>query len=87
MACGAPVVASRTPPVTEVIADNENGLLFDFFDTEGLVDKVAHAVENPAAVAPLRKRARQDMVARFDFEKVCLPAQLAFLGNVAAARL
>lgn len=87
MACGALVVASRTPPVMEAIADNENGLLFDFFDTEGMVDKVVVAVQDRRTAATLKEAARRETVARFDFEKVCLPAQLDLLQDAVGVHL
>lgn len=82
MACGAAVVASRTSPVTEVIADNENGLLFDFFDTDALVERTLEAVANGPAVRKCRAEARATIIKNYDFKSVCLPAQLNFLRDV-----
>lgn len=83
MSCGAAVVASRTAPVTEVIADNENGLLFDFFDIDGLVERTVEAVANGRTVQKCRAQARASIVKDYDFKSVCLPAQLDFLGGIA----
>src|SRR5205823_4430245 len=40
MAVGCLLIASRTPPVEEVIVDGVNGRLVDFFDEEGLADHI-----------------------------------------------
>lgn len=79
MACGALVVASRTPPVQEVIRDGENGLLVDFFDVPGWSRRLADALAGPMLYAPLRAQARADVVARLDLGSVCLPAQIALV--------
>jgi len=87
MACGAVVVASATSPVTEVIRDGENGLLFDFFDEAGLVRQVQYAVEQRGALASLRHAARQHIVEHYELNQVCLPAQLKFLEQVSGQKM
>lgn len=77
MSAGCLVVASRTPPVTEVLRHGENGLLFDFFDGAQLAAEVVHALSERPAMEPLRRQARTDMVAGFDLRTICLPRQLA----------
>jgi glycosyltransferase involved in cell wall biosynthesis len=47
MSCGCAVVGSATPPVLEVIKDGENGLLVDFFDSDGIVDAVNRVLDHP----------------------------------------
>lgn len=82
MACGAPLVASATPPVQEVLADGENGLLFDFFSPPNLVDQVVRALEYPTATARRRDAARATVVERYDLVTRCLPAQLDLIGGL-----
>src|SRR5262249_21976016 len=47
LACGCTVLASDTAPVREVIQDGSNGLLADFFDVDGLVDKGVAVLKDP----------------------------------------
>ena len=74
MSMGAPVIASDTAPVVEVIEDGENGWLVDFFDPQALAAKVSEVLgqEN----SEVRKRARQTAVDRYDLHSVCLPKQI-----------
>lgn len=59
MATGCLVIGSRTPPVEEVITHEHNGLLVDFFDVDALVTTLEGALDNPAAHAEIRQRARE----------------------------
>jgi glycosyltransferase involved in cell wall biosynthesis len=76
MSAGCLIVASRTPPVEEVIADRQNGLLVDFFSTADIAARVDEALEKRAELQPLRDDARRSAVGRFDLRRVCLPRQL-----------
>ncbi|HTZ37035.1 MAG TPA: glycosyltransferase family 4 protein [Stellaceae bacterium] len=79
MAAGCAVVASRTPPVEEVIRDGENGYLVDFFDGDALAERVGELLRERERHEPMRAAARQTVVERFDLARVCLPAYLALL--------
>jgi glycosyltransferase involved in cell wall biosynthesis len=79
MAAGCLVVASDTPPVTEVIRDGENGLLFPFFDTDALSRRVIEGLAKPKRFRQVRERARADIVERYDLRTRCLPRQLALI--------
>jgi len=58
MACGCLVIGSRTAPVEEVIRDNENGLLVDFFDKEEIAGQALKALQKPGQLIELRKAAQ-----------------------------
>ncbi len=85
MSAGCLVVASRTPPVEEVITDGRNGLLFDFFSTEGLAAAVDEALRRREDFEALRLNARRTMLERYDLKRVCLPAQMRLLEVLAGA--
>src|SRR5260221_14294546 len=70
MAAECLVIASRTPPVEEVIDGATNGLLFDFFDTEALARQISSALQNPAAATAIRRQARRHVVERFDIKTI-----------------
>lgn len=76
MAAGALVLGSDTPPVSEVIRDGENGRLVGFFDVEGWSRELIRALAEPGRDDPLRRAARETVVARYDLKRVCLPAQI-----------
>jgi glycosyltransferase involved in cell wall biosynthesis len=80
MATGCLLVASRTPPVEEVVRDGVNGILVDFFDFEGLAQTVARALAEPNRYACLREEARKTVLTRYDLHTVCLPQALKILG-------
>lgn len=79
MSAGCAVVASRTPPVEEVITDRENGYLVDFFKPDEIAARLDEVLERPQDSIKLRERARRTVVERYDLRKVCLPQQLALL--------
>lgn len=86
MAMECLIVGSDTAPVREVLRDGENGLLVDFFDRYAIAARVVDALAHRGALAPLKKQARQDAVAQYDLKRVCLPAHLRLVADVAAGR-
>lgn len=83
LASGVPVVASGTEPVREFVTDCENGLLVDFFDETGLVERTCTLLEDRALAGRLGAAARARAVAEYDLKRVCLPRQLAWIDDVA----
>jgi glycosyltransferase involved in cell wall biosynthesis len=87
MACGCLVVGSRTPPVEEVIEDDANGLLADFFSIEGLAARIDEALQRRSELAPLREAARRTVLERYDLKRICLPRQLQLVDALAGQAL
>ena len=82
MAAGCVVVASRTPPVEEVLREGENGLLVDFFSPAQIAARVVAVLEDRGAHASLGGNARHTVIENFDLKSICLPAQLKLLEEV-----
>lgn len=78
MATGCCVVASNSQPVLEVIEDNYNGLLVDFFDVDMLVKKIEYALDNKDKMIDIRNNARQTMLEKYDFN-ILLPKQAEYI--------
>jgi glycosyltransferase involved in cell wall biosynthesis len=85
MAVGAPVAASATAPVTEVIEHERNGLLFEFFDCEALVAAVCRLLDDTELRQRLTSAARRTVVERYDLAGVCLPAQARLIRDLLQA--
>jgi glycosyltransferase involved in cell wall biosynthesis len=86
MAAQCLVIASMTAPVQEVIRNGENGLLVDFFSPNELADRVVAALEDPEALAPIRRRARETIVANYDLNTKCLPEQMRLVEELAGLK-
>jgi glycosyltransferase involved in cell wall biosynthesis len=88
MSAGCFVVSSTTPPVEEVMQDGENGQLVDFFDVEGLADRVATALapENDSMRNRIRTNARETAIRCYDMDKVCLPAYFDLIRSLLPTR-
>lgn len=78
MSTGCCIVASNTKPIQEVITDNYNGLLYDFFDINQLVDKIEYALDNQDKVQEFRVNARQRVIDRYDIKNIIIE-QIKFL--------
>ena len=87
MSAGCLIVGSSTSPVTEVIEHAANGLLVDFFSPEAIAETVIGALARPQSYRDIRRAARRTAVERYDLARVCLPAHLALIRDVAAGRL
>jgi len=79
MAAGCLVIGSRTPPVEEAIDGINNGYLVDFFDVDGIADRICSVLGNPAASATVRAKAREHVLGHYDLKTVCLPAYLELI--------
>lgn len=78
MAAGCAVVASDTAPVTEVITDEVNGLLTDFFSPVKIAARVTEVLDRPDDYVALRAKARQTILDRYALWRL-LPVQLNLL--------
>lgn len=87
LSAGCAVVASRTPPVEEVIRDGENGLLAGFFSTEEIAARVDELLRDPERTRAMRERARRTAVEGYDLKRVCLPTQVRLVEDLAAGRM
>jgi glycosyltransferase involved in cell wall biosynthesis len=70
MATGCLLVASDTPPVTEVVRDGVNGLLVNFFSPQEICDRVEEALDNPEKMALIRTKARETILENYDLSKL-----------------
>lgn len=68
MSAGALIVGSDTEPVREIITDGENGLLVPFFEPEMLAGRLSEVLADQSRYAPLRERAREHMLERYDMK-------------------
>jgi glycosyltransferase involved in cell wall biosynthesis len=84
MSAGCAVIASDTPPVAEVI-DADNGLMVPFFDVAALAERVIEVLANPRRFRPMREKARQLMVEKYDAERICIPKMMALVRGTEAA--
>jgi len=85
MAMGAAIVASDTPPVTEVMTNGVHGQLVPFFDVSRWVQTLVALLDNPEQRARLGQQARQLIVDQYDLKTVCLPQQLAWVNGLKPA--
>ena len=67
MACAAPIIASDTAPVREVIKDGFNGKLFEFFDVGALAELVLETLDNDSS-SRSQEQGRTD-AARFSVKR------------------
>ena len=86
MSAGAPIVASRTKPVEEMIEDGRTGLLFDFFDAGALAARTIDVLAAPERHRAMRDAARAHIVANYDLKTRCLPGWLDVVRATAAGR-
>ena len=78
LATGCLIVASDTAPVKEVIEDNVNGLLVNFFNPEQISDRVIEALDNPAKMIKIREQARETILKKYDLINL-LPQHLQWV--------
>jgi len=82
MTLGATIVASKTPPVEEVITDNVSGILVDFFDPDMLSSTISFLLDNPSVSERLSQNARSHALKEYSLDTCCLPQQIAWVENL-----
>lgn len=78
MSCECCVIGSNTQPVLEVIEDNKNGLLVDFFDVQKLAEKIEYALDNPVNVKEIKENARKTVLQNYDKNSL-VPIHIEFI--------
>lgn len=80
MATGCCIVASDTAPVKEVIQNNFNGILVDFYDIDLLVKNINLILNNPENYSNIRTSARKTINEKFELKKL-LNKQIEFFNT------
>ena len=80
MATGCCIVASDTAPVKEVIQNNFNGILVDFYDIDLLVKNINLILNNPENYSNIKTSARKTINEKFELKNL-LNKQIEFLYN------
>lgn len=70
MACGVPVVASRTGGLADIITDGENGLLFAPGDAAMLAGKIALLLDNAEMRERIGVEGRRKALEAYDWTKI-----------------
>jgi glycosyltransferase involved in cell wall biosynthesis len=79
MSVGCVLVASSTEPVKEVIKDQQNGLLVDFFSHQEMAQSIANVLANPKKYLPIRENARKTILQKYDQQSICIPQWKDFI--------
>ena len=74
MSFGLPLVASKTPPVEEVVTDGVNGLLAEFRSPHQIARRIEEVLDDRELAARLGKAARETVLERYELTK-CLHRQ------------
>lgn len=85
MACGCPLLGSRTAPVEEVISDGNNGLLRGFSDLDGLTQAALGVLDDRELQARIGRAARETIRERYSLE-VTVPRLAELFETAATAR-
>ena len=85
MSAGCTIIASNTSPVLEVIEDNHNGLLVDFYDIDSIVEKVEYALNNQDKMEQIRYNARGTIIEKYALRDL-LPKHIKFVKDIAAQK-
>ena len=78
MSCECLIIASDTPPVTEVIKDNVNGFTVPFTSPTRLASKIIYEMYKKDELHKLRVAARQTILESYDLDS-CLQRQLSLI--------
>jgi glycosyltransferase involved in cell wall biosynthesis len=76
------ILGSDTAPVQEVLDDNVNGLMEDFYDVDGLAERAVRVLRDPEEYRHLGRAARQRVLERYE-KKLCIDQLVKLFKDVA----
>lgn len=82
MSTGCLVISSDTEPVREVITDEENGLLVDFFSPQQIADRVDEVFSQPERMKIIKENARKTVQENYNIQNL-LSEQLDLITRMA----
>lgn len=85
MAAGRPVVATHIPPLTEVVADGDTGLLVPLDDVPQFARAIVRILRNPTAAAQMGVQGQARVASAFTSTRM-VDATLAVYGELLSAR-
>ena len=78
MSIGLPVIGSNTEPVLEVIENEKNGIITDFFDENELAKNVERVINDGELRRHIGENAKITIEQKYSLKK-CLPKQIALI--------
>lgn len=85
MACACPLVVSRTEPILEFVEEDKEGIMFDFYDIEGQVEKIEFALDNKEEMQKLGEKANKKIIENYALKDL-LPKHIEFIKEVAGKK-
>lgn len=79
MSMEVPVVASRIPPITEVVVDGQTGFLADVGSPEAFASAAGALLESDERREQMGRAGRQHVIEQFSQQKMCLTYEQLFL--------
>lgn len=70
LSCGTPAIVTDVGGCPEVVKDGETGFVVPVGDVEALINKIEYLVENEDLRERMGKLGREDMIERYEQEKV-----------------
>lgn len=81
MSSGCCIVASDTAPVREVITNNDNGILVDFYDIDKFVNTIDNLLNDSITSQKLKQKARNTILSSYNLKSL-LPQHIMILKNL-----
>jgi glycosyltransferase involved in cell wall biosynthesis len=85
MAIGCPIVASNTKPVQEVIKNNKNGLLVDFFSPDEIAKAATTILNDRSLGKKLGTEARLTIIRNYSLQKI-MPTYIKLIKDFAIGK-
>lgn len=87
MACGVPVVATRTGGLPEVIEDGVSGMLFDMEDIDGAADKAIRLLTDEILNKGIREQGLKVALEKFNYMEIIKEYERLYRGGGNGGRL